>query len=122
MSEAIFPTPSHHRRRKFLAFTLFALVGSVTTVGHTGTPVRFPLTSAQTSKVAADTKGKRGWVVVKVRLTERQFKAIKERFPKLASYTMAGKVLAPYVPAGTVLSAAVSGLGQTRNALGTLSG
>jgi len=79
------------------------------------------LTKEQTAQLHQATRG-----IVTVTLTKEQYETVKKRFPKLAvmkmTVTLPSRGLAaPFIPGGTVVSAAVSGIGQSREALATVS-
>ena len=84
-----------------------------------------PLIITLTPEQSAAVSGSRESEVI-ISLTDKQFETIRRRYPRLSKRTMklsisAGAVAAPFVPGGAVLSAAVSGIGQMKEALGTVS-
>ena len=83
-------------------------------------PLLVPLTKQQ---VAALAKGK-GKRVVTIALTDAQYRTIKERFPSVAvkrARLAVGATAAPFIPGGAVVSAAISGISQLREAAGIAS-
>jgi hypothetical protein len=78
-----------------------------------------PLTKQQTA-VLAKGRGKR---VVAIALTDAQYRTIRQRFPALAvkrANLTVGAVAAPFIPGGAVVSASISGLSQSKEAVGSV--
>ncbi len=103
-----------HRILAAIVLAVFAL--SSAPASGQGKTLKISLTAKQATQLSKAPRGE-----VTVILTSEQYKAIKRRFPKLATMDMRINLAAPFIPGGNVLSAAVNGLSQSGDAIGSLS-